>query len=219
MNWFRQNIYDWKDDSNQSANVAPAPAVNPAPAVQAPPVQTPVSTLDEGMIADVKRIVQRRSGSPFNALEENAATLVSVISDEVTRTKAAFAMLQKNGIAASSIISHIDLHIRDIESEKAVFKTTAQQAVAKKAGTLRTEASAMLDANKADEIQIKQLEEQILSMRTKIQERAGQAAQKVHEAEEAEADIQSKVIRFQTAADSVITTLNNKKASLSSTLA
>ena len=226
MNWFKQHIYDSGEKSEEKkppAFVSPAtpPAANAAPAFQSASVPggtaPMVSHINQEMVADIQNVIERRP-SAYRSLKENADAMAAAISDEHARTRAAFALLTKQGSSAPQVITSIDLHIRDIEGEKATVLAGGKQAVERKAGLLRQEAEQLLAENARDEQTIQQLEQQISTTRNRIMERAGQASAKAQEATTAEMEIQSKTQQFTVAADHVIHNLNMQKSSLASML-
>lgn len=223
--FFQKHIFSSDDPKPASAPVngaAPPRVGQPAQAVPMPggmmaPAQTMAYGVDPQMVEDIKKIIARRP-TPYTALQENANTFVGVIHDESQRVNAAFALLKRQGTVASQVISSIDFHIRDIETEKQGFSVASKQAVERKAGQLRTEADQLISQNKADEASIASLQQQIANMHQRIGERSAQATSKQMEASSAEAEIQAKTTAFIAAADTVIADLNNKKTSLSSML-
>lgn len=221
-NWFKTHIYDGGDKQ------VVAPVMGAAPPVQgsAPPqvgmvlpgggIATPTVSfgVDPAMVADIKKLIARRP-TPYTTLRENADAMAEALPDENSRIRAAFAMLKKSGTPAAQVVSSIDLHVRDIEGEKQNFSTASKQAVDRKAGSLRSEADALLQSNQGDEATIAQLQAQIQQLQSRSLERAASAAAKQHEAAQAEADIQAKTTQFLAAADTVITELNMQKTQLS----
>ena len=223
-NWFKKHIYD---DGSGDKPAAPVAGVAPPAVGNAPPQvgvlsggSAPTITfgIDPAMVADVKKLIQRRP-TPYTTLRENADAMAEALPDETSRIRAAFAMLKKSGTPAVQVISSIDLHVRDIEGEKANFSQAGQQAVERKAGALRAEAEQLLGANKADEASIAQLQQQIQQLQSRSIERATTASAKQAEATQAETDIQAKTTAFLAAADTVITELNMQKTQLSAMLA
>mgnify|MGYP003582222623 CR=1 FL=1 len=223
--FFKKHIWDDGDDkkSPPAAGAAPPVAGNAPPqaGVAAPGGVAPsVSTfgVDPAMVADVKKLIERRP-TPYTNLRETADAMAEALPDETTRVRAAFAMMKKSGTQAAQVVSSIDLHVRDIEGEKTSFATSAKQAVERKAGGLRAEADQLINANKSDEQSIAQLQQQIQQLQARSLERAATASAKQTEANQAEADIQAKTTQFLAAADTVITDLNMQKTQLSAMLA
>lgn len=224
-NWFKQHIYDGGSggDEKKAGFVSPGGSAPPTATPSYQPSSVPggmgaVNTsVNQEMIADIQKVIERRP-SAYRSLKENADAMASAISDEQARTRAAFALLTKQGSSAPQVITSIDLHVRDIEGEKATVQASGKQAVDRKAGQLRQEAEQLLSLNASDEQTIQQLEQQIASTRNRIMERAQQAAAKNNEASVAELDIQAKTQQFTAAADYVIHTLNMQKSSLASML-
>lgn len=223
--FFRKHIYDGGDDGDKKSALAPAAGVAPPQAGNAPlqvgvlpggGIATPTVSfgVDPAMVADIKKLIARRP-TPYTTLRENADAMAEALPDESSRIRAAFAMLKKSGTPAAQVVSSIDLHIRDIEGEKQNFSAASKQAVDRKAGSLRSEADALLQSNQGDEATIAQLQAQIQQLQSRSLERAASAAAKQNEAAQAEADIQAKTTQFLAAADTVITELNMQKTQLS----
>lgn len=223
-NWFQKHIYDGGAGDKPAVpttGVAPPvtghapPQVGSLPGGMAPTISS--FGIDPAMVADIKKLIQRRP-TPYTTLRENADAMAEALPDETSRIRAAFAMLKKSGTPAVQVISSIDLHVRDIDGEKANFSQAGAQAVERKAGALRAEAEQLLGANKADEQSIQQLQQQIQQLQSRSLERAATASSKQMEATQAETDIQAKTTAFLAAADTVITELNMQKTQLSAML-
>lgn len=219
--FFKKHIYDPGDGKPGTQSVPPPVQTGQTPQHQMPGgVSTATTTgyVDQGMLADIQKVISRRQ-TPFSKLEADAAQLAPVIPDEMTRTKAAFQMQKGTGVAAAQVISSIDLHIRDIETEKTNFVNASQGVARTRVGSLRTEIEQLSAQNTHAEQTISQLQQQIQALQTGMAERAATISQKSVEAATAESDIQMKVNQFTGAADSVVATLKSKQMQLSAMLA
>lgn len=214
---WKKHVYD--PDEGKPVTSAPPSAAAP------PPIQPATASagaaaplIDPNMLADIQRVVARRANSAFSFLEEKANTLRGAGLDEATATRAAFQLLKADGKSAEAVISSIDLHVRDIEMEKSAFASGAKAASDQKVAKLRTDATNLTSVNALDETSIAQLNEQIQQIRARIDQRSSMAAQMQTDADAAELDIAQKVNQFTAAADSVVSSLNSKKMTLSSVL-
>jgi uncharacterized protein (DUF3084 family) len=213
-------------------NIMDMPAGSPSPAApQAvrqpqPGMVTPTpgtantgSYLDAEMVQDIEKVIDRRTTTPFAQLRKSAEMMKSAGLDESTRYKAAFAMLSGQGVNAQQVIQSIDVHIRDIETEKTNFESSSTQNAGAKVTQLRAEVDNLNAQQQNDQALIQRLQEQIQSLQRGMGDRAGVITQKTMEATTAETQIATTVNKFKAAADSVIASLNMKKTTLSSTLA
>lgn len=222
--FINDNIMDLPSGGKQMVAPPGTPGTPGAPVPQAAQVGVqhaappPASSyLDAEMVADIEKVISRRP-SPYSQLRTSAEQMKNAIPDETTRLKAAFALLAAQGTAAQQVIASIDIHIRDVETEKTNFETQSTNAANAKVGSLRSEVEHLQAVQQSDQDTIIRLQEQIVQIQTRMNERAGTIAQKTNEANTAESQIKQTVSKFKAAADSVIASLNLKKTTLSSML-
>lgn len=215
-----KNIMDLPD--KPTSGMVPPPQARPTAMPQpgaAPVVATAqASYLDAEMVSDIEKVIDRRSTTPFAQLRKSAELMKSAGLDEATRYKAAFAMLAGQGVTAAQVVQSIDVHVRDIETEKTNFEASSTQNAGAKVAQLRADVENLNTQQQNDQALIQRLQEQISQLQRGMGDRAAVISQKTVEATTAETQIQTTVNKFKAAADSVIASLNMKKTTLSSTL-
>lgn len=209
------NIMDMPSDKGRQ--VPPPSATAGPPMTGGMPAQQ-VSYLDADMVADIEKVIDRRSTTPFAQLKKSADMMKASGLDEGTRFKAAFSMLAAQGINAIQVVQSIDVHIRDVETEKTNFETQSAASSNAKVGGLRAEIEQLNAQQQNDQQTIASLQQQIVQLQSRIAERTGVITQKSVDANTAESQIQQTISKFKAAADSVIASLNLKKTTLSSML-
>jgi hypothetical protein len=210
------NIMDLPDEKGRQV---PPPTAGATPISGVAPTQSvTASYLDADMVADIEKVIDRRSTTPFAQLKKSADLMKASGLDEGTRFKAAFSMLAAQGINALQVVQSIDVHIRDVETEKTNFETQSTASSNAKVGGLRAEIEQLNAQQQTDQQTIASLQQQIVQLQTRMAERTGVITQKSVDANTAESQIQQTISKFKAAADSVIASLNLKKTTLSSTL-
>lgn len=204
------------DPVAEAATPAPTKAAQAAASVQPRTFTGP--SVDQVMLDALQKKISGRQ-TPYTALLENAENLKEVIPDEIMRLKAAFKTITKDGNRTiASIIQAIDLHVSDIEGERARFRATTEQQIKAKSGALRDQASQLKTQCAANEVQIAQF----AAEQARLQEQMNVAQSKMlelnHQADMAEADILATSTAFDNAVEFTKTDLITKKTSLSAVL-
>jgi len=193
------------------------------PKVQAVNVQSGISpisgpSLNEEMLASLQKKITSRS-SPYVTLVETAEKLAQVIPDDMTRIKAAFAMVGSGGgRTLQSITQAIDVHIADLEGERLRFKDASDKQIVAKSGDLRQQSTALVDKANEAASRIESLKSEIVSLEAFIDQNTAQARDLTTKADASEVEIKSVADQFNQAVDHLKTDLTAKKSSLSSLL-
>jgi len=112
--------------SPQSTTVTPA-AASPGPASPSnPQTYFPPSTpeADPAMLEMLRKVAYGRASS-FKSILENMSKMESVIPDESTRAKAAFATMGGDTRTPQNVLQAIDVHIQDLDGEQIKFSNTS----------------------------------------------------------------------------------------------
>lgn len=179
---------------------------------------TPGVLIDQKMVLDLREVAMTRN-TPFKTLVEASQRMATIIPDERTRLKAAFATISGDGTrTAASITDAIILHINDVETERRNFKIRSDQQRA---------ATCAAPAAQADSIskEIESKRQQILQARDSIAKlEQGIGADQTQEAElrstaiAAEQKITQVETAFNGAVDIVVGELKQRQADLVSVL-
>lgn len=196
----------------------PGQPAEPAAASPTAAVSTTLEpALDAGMLGDLQNVIKRRS-SAFSSLDEKIITMQSAGLPEAQATMAAFALLKAEGKTSTSVISAIDIHISDIETEQRNFSASAKNAAQHKVASLRTEIDTINGIIAADNSTIETLRAQIATIQDRVSAYMIDASNMSQEANRAESEIVLKISKFAATAEAVKQQLNNKKMTLSSIL-
>lgn len=191
------------------------------PAVASGNIRPPVSagsSIDQEMLAALQKKITARS-SPYVTLMEAAQRLATVIPDEPTRLRAAFAMVAGDGNrSVPSITQAIDVHIADLEGERIRFKNASEEQTSSKSTALRNQAASLLAQSAANTSQIERLQEEIKKLQDTLVKNAALTTDLNTQAEAAEASIKAVAMAFDRTVDFVKNDLTAKKLSLSSLL-
>lgn len=202
----------------ESTPEAPDPAMPKSSAAVGAPAK-PALSIDQEMLATLQKKINSRSSS-YVTLIEAAQRLVSVIPDETTRLKAAFAMVSGEGTrSVSSIAQAIDVHIADLEGERIRFKNTSNEQMGSKSADLRAQADSLGAQNVASTSQIERLQAEIAKVQAAIVKNSAQCRDLNIEADKAEAQIKAVSAAFDRTVEYLKNDLAAKKVSLSTLLA
>jgi len=173
---------------------------------------------DADMLATLQKIISARK-TPYTALIEASETMKAVIPDDLTRMKAAFAMIAADGQRnLGTITQALDVHIQDLNGELMRFKQTSDAAVTTKVESLRASAKNLTSNCESRLQQIASLEAQIESLRKANVDDANQSAELTNKAASAAADIATTTSQFTAVVEFLKNDLTNKKSQLASAL-
>ncbi|MES2018001.1 MAG: hypothetical protein V4484_16050 [Pseudomonadota bacterium] len=176
----------------------------------APKAAAPVS-INQQMLATLREKITSRS-TAYVTLIEAAQRLASVIPDEATRMKAAFAMVSGEGIrSVASITQAIDVHIADLEGERMRFKQASDLQTNVKSAALRKQAETL--ATQTDCMQT-----EIARLQADVVKNTAQCRDLTMQADQADTEITSIAAAFDRSVDFLKADLAAKKAALSSIL-
>ena len=185
----------------------------------AAPVASPSVGMDSNMVATLQRVVAARK-TPYTALLEAADKLKSVIPDDATRLKAAFAMISSEGQRTlDGVLQAIDIHITDVDGEGMRFKQASDSNAVAKVGALRSRVASITATRDGTLQTIANLEKEIAAQRTSIAANEQEIIQFTTQANDAEREIAILNTQFKAAIDFLKADLTNKKTQLSSVLA
>ena len=117
------------------------------------------STVNPEFVAAIKKAVFGKA-TALTSLVEAAEKLATIIPDQATRFKAAYATAG-NGRTVQQIAAAADIHLADIEGEELRFKAAVDQRLGMEIQQLETSASSAAS-------QIKSLQEQIASAQQRV---------------------------------------------------
>ena len=195
--------------------VAAAPGAAPAPAPA--PSYAPASNPQSPMYASLMQVTLARA-TAYTALTEAMTPLEEIIPDEMTRYRAAFAVIKKNR-TLEQVVQAIDMqHLEVLEEEVARFAVQAKSKEHQDVQSRIDEATnlkARIDASNARVVELRrQLAEQVASIEQAIQ----QDRQRVDEIDRAVAEnrqaIESVQRQFDGAAAAVRDNLVGAKAKI-----
>lgn len=202
----------------ESSPEAPVPPKSQVKVTPAGAASTPVASVDQEMLATLQKKISSRS-SPYVTLIEAAQRLVTVIPDETTRLKAAFAMVSGEGNrSVSSITQAIDVHIADLEGERIRFKNASDEQMNSKSAVLRNQAGGLSAQNATSTGQIERLQAEIAKLQDAIVKNTGLCRDLNLQADNAEAEIKAVSAAFDRTVDYLKNDLAAKKRSLASVL-
>jgi chromosome segregation ATPase len=115
----------WEDDPNATQQSAAPASPAATPSVVATRNVSAASSVNAEMVAAIRTNTLNRK-TPYTALLETATKLESVIPDEVTRIKAAFATVGGQR-TVESILQAIDVHVSDVDGERMRFAQATEQ--------------------------------------------------------------------------------------------
>jgi chromosome segregation ATPase len=149
----------------------PAPvAANPSN----PSVPTAAPTVDADMVTAIKKTTLARK-TAYTALLEAADKLTNVIPDSNTRIKAAYAMVSGEQRTIDTIVNALDIHINDVDSEKARFAQQSKSLHDTDVAAVRTQADTLAATNARLQQQIAELNQQVNANAASIATLAQQA--------------------------------------------
>jgi len=210
--FFKKYVYDPNDGqavSGVTSSTAKAVPVTKIGAINA------IALHDAEMVAMLTTKITTRK-TPYIALVEAASKLADIIPDERLRLQAAFKML--DGRKASDIISAIEIHIADLESEKTRFKLRTDQEVKSRSGAMRDQASDATRLVMMNEQKITDLEKQIVELRAANDAATTEAHDLNTRADSQEADLRAVQTRFEASIDYLQSDLATKKAGIGAVL-
>lgn len=176
------------------------------------------SSVDQEMLATLQNKINSRT-SPYITLIEAADRLVSVIPDEATRLKAAFAMVSGDGNrSVSSITKAIDVHMSDLEGERIRFKKASDEQTMSKSASLREQAKNLAAQNVLSSGQAERLLADIAKLQDSIVKNTAMNNDLTLQADNSEAEIKAVSAKFDRTVDYLKNDLAEKKLSLSNLL-
>lgn len=176
------------------------------------------SSVDQEMLATLQNKINSRT-SPYITLIEAADRLVSVIPDEATRFKAAFAMVSGDGNrSVSSITKAIDVHMSDLEGERIRFKKASDEQTMSKSASLREQAKNLAAQNVLSSGQVERLLADIAKLQDSIVKNTAMNNDLTLQADNSEAEIKAVSAKFDRTVDYLKNDLAEKKLSLSNLL-
>jgi chromosome segregation ATPase len=198
------------------------PVVNPATVPVQPIAQPSVSGVvassayDQDMYTSLQKTVMGRK-TPYTALLESSEKLRSIIPDDTTRVKAAF-VSAADGRTPADVLKSIDVHISDLEGERARFAKSSDQQIVQRCATprqLAQEVVAQIDiANQA----ITDYETRIVNLKTDIENFTSKSQQMLQDAAAAETEIQQVSEKFNKTVEYAKNELAVRKQQLSTIL-
>lgn len=202
------------DETKEPTQPTPPPAAV-QPAKDWKPGATQVMTYDATMLDQLNAVIVGRK-SAYNTLLESSQKLASLIPDETTRIKAAFATL--DGRSFVDISSAIDVHVSDLELQRNRFKQTTEQQVAQRVGSLRQTAAKCATTIEACNRRLAEITQEAERLQQQIAEAKAQGAQAESDANAAEVEIRNVEARFNATVDYAVKDLTFKKQNLSTVL-
>ena len=176
------------------------------------------ASVDQEMLATLQNKINSRT-SPYVTLIEAADRLVSVLPDEATRLKAAFAMVSGDGNrSVSSITKAIDVHMSDLEGERIRFKKASDEQTMSKSASLREQAKNLAAQNVVSTGQIERLQADIAKLQDSIIKNTALCNDLNQQADNSEAEIQAISAKFDRTVDYLKNNLAEKKLDLSTLL-
>ena len=174
---------------------------------------------NQQMLVTLREKIGSRS-TAYVTLIDAAQRLASVIPDETTRLKAAFAMVSGEGIrSVASITQAIDVHIADLEGERIRFKHASETQTDVKSAALRKQAETLSAQSAGNTAQIERLQTEIAKLQTDIVKNTAQCRELTKQADQADTEIASISAAFDRTVDFLKNDLAARKAALSSILA
>lgn len=211
-------VEDKHIQSSQNATATQPIAQQPHPVVGGQ-VFTPVADqVTADLRATLQRVIANRK-TAYTALVEASDRLKNVIPDEITRIKAAYAMIAGDGQRTlADVIQAIDVHLADVEGELMRFKQSSESALTSKVGSLRASARNLLGNNESRQQRITTLEAEIATLRQGIVDDTNKANEITAQADATEAEINGVAAKFSAVQAEIKSDLANRKIQLSSVL-
>lgn len=176
------------------------------------------SGYDQEMLATLQKVITNRKTS-YTALIEASDKLKAVIPDDITRLKAAFAMISGEGQRTLDTITQaLDVHSQDLSGELIRFKQASEGAVKAKVGSLRSTVQNLTASNETRTQQIANLQAQMATLQQGIAADTVKITELSGQANNAEAEIAATTEKFAAAVEYLRQDLNNKKSQLASAL-
>ncbi len=176
-------------------------------------------SLNQQMLATLREKIASRS-TAYVTLIDAAQRLASVIPDETTRLKAAFAMVSGEGIrSVASITQAIDVHIADLEGERIRFMQASAAQTNVKSAALRKQAEDLAAQSAGSSAQIERLQTEIARLQADSVKNTAQRRELTMQADQADTEITALSAAFDRSVDFLKADLAAKKAALSSILA
>ena len=177
------------------------------------------NSVNQHMLATLREKISSRS-TAYVTLIDAAQRLASVIPEETTRLKAAFAMVSGEGNrSVASITQAIDVHIADLEGERIRFKQASVTQTNVKPAALRKQADTLAAQSAASTAQIERLQTEIAKLQADIVKNTAQCRDLTAQADQADTEIASISAAFDRTVDFLKNDLAARKAALSSILA
>jgi chromosome segregation ATPase len=202
----------------------PAPAAPAAAPVAVAPVAgatfaAPINygpAVNADFVAAIKKGTYARN-TAFTQLLGAADKLASIIPDQNTRLKAAYATAG-DGRSVKQIADAVDIHLSDVDGEEARFKQAMDRKVADEVGGGQRRAKAAADAIAHNQQAIAQLQQQIAELTAQISTFQNDHAQGTQAANDAQTAIDRAAAEFKVAANAVRAELASSKAAIMSSL-
>jgi len=195
-----------------AAPIAPTPQSQATASVSIP------AMIDQEMVNTLQAVINGRK-TAYTALLEASERLRNVIPDDVTRIKAAYAMISGDGQRSlESITQAIDVHVNDVTGEVMRFKQASEQALSTKVSALRASVSNIKATNDSRQQSIANLQQQIVALQQSITSDSTKSTELSTQADAAELEIKGVADKFVAAAEFIKTDLSSKKAQLSTVL-
>lgn len=200
-----------------------APAAAPAALTTAPVAGATFSApinygpaVNADFVAAIKKGTYARN-TAFTQLLGAADKLASIIPDQNTRLKAAYATAG-DGRSVKQIADAVDIHLSDVDGEEARFKQAMERKLSDEVGGQQQRAKSAADAIASNMQQITQLQQHIAELTTQIGTFQNDQAAATQAANEAQAGIDRAAAEFKVAANAVRAELTSSKAAIMSSL-
>lgn len=220
--FFKEHVLDLGDASSPAKTAQAPNAPTPEPPsllTDRPNYEAQVGNqLDAATVHMLEAVIAKRA-TPFTALVETADKLTSIITDEATRFKAAYATISNGGTRTiQSITQGIELHCADLVMESKRFAESSTEKFNDRVTKVRADAEAKREVIKSINARVLALQEQIADAQKAVDAANAEAAALLVKAETSSADIADVTKKFEQAAAHVKTNLLNKRDYLTSVL-
>jgi predicted nucleic acid-binding Zn-ribbon protein len=209
VNAFKNAIWESEEPTQQTQQ--PAPTVKPVSG------GTSVGTgVNAEMVQAIKTNTLNRK-TPYTALLEAAEKLASVIPDQVTRLKAAYAMVGEQR-TVGAILQAIDVHISDVDGERLRFNQASDQRRKTELSSLTAASQQLAEANKSMNGEIAAMQERIRALTDSIITNEGKVSELTAQLNSRTLEFDLAVQQFDAATNTVRAELEQQRAAISSTL-
>lgn len=201
-------------DGQPSQPAAAKPAQGVPGAAQ---MVSPSMTANNEFVTALRNAIKGRA-TAFTALLQAADKLAGIIPDPNTRLKAAFATVQGEGRGLKEVVGAIEVHMSDLEGQRAQFTAAMEKQKSQALGTLQGELQGLQPANENAQRQIASMSEQIQQLQALIGKNSARAGELQGQINAEGARFSTSQQEFETALTIVKSELEGQKTAVLSTL-